>query len=1067
MYTSAYKECPRQSCGTVQIEQIHALCTPICNIATKSHACIVHSDRGRRKQDGSSVFDSLSRRFRHTQITTSYYPPWPERTASSTPRRTRSPPPCRRPGTFIHLSPNHLQPIRLATTQVKMPVSATIGVMRPLLGKLAALAGEEYSKLKGVKKQASFLEKELSAMNAALEKMELMDELDPVARDWRDHVREMSYDMENCIDDFVRQFGGGHAKQGFIKKTARRLKMLGQRHRIADRMEELKILALEANERRIRYKIDECNHNSSFVAIDPRVSAIYVEAAGLVGIDGPRKELVNLLTCTKENLKVVSIVGFGGLGKTTLAKQVYDEIRGYFGHTAFVSVSQRPNMIGLLNRIQLKLGMDRSSLAYEVQDIIDDLREYLTHKRYLIVLDDLWDQPTWNTISHAFPENANGGRVIVTTRVEDVASGACYSLPGCIYKMKPLDEKDSKKLFFRRVYGSEDEHPSRFEEISAEILKKCGGLPLAIITIASLLASRPERLREEWESIRNSLGTPFVLKPTLEGMRSILNLTYIHLPLHLRACFLHIGIYPEDREIERDDLVRQWLAEGFLGNLHGQDVDVVAKSSFNELVNRSLIQPGRTEYGELVSCRVHDMMLDLILSKCEEHNFVRVGCNYEEMARARDCKYKVRRISTNFTDGGAADETTSGTFASSLSLVRSLAHFGGSTYMPPLLHFKYLRVIRIEVLVSESFKFTHLLPVEMERQKIEPCNQTIDLTAISQLFQLRHLKVFSNVRHIKLPTEMQGLVHLDTLDLDCHRQLEIPSDIVHLPRLSHLIVSDKSKTKLPEGIRNMKTLRTLDGFELGWTSLEDIVGLGQLANLRWLRLIISDISNFQTAEIVALFSSIEMLQDLRYLHIDSNPIRFCPSDLLASQSNPSRRIKVVKLDYWRMPKVPKWILDLKCLSWLELNVEACTGEFHALGALPSLLHLQLKLWSIPKDSVVILSTGVFPVLEECTFYSESDVTAYLAFEAGAMPKLRGLGLLFNKDQWGGATPVGLEHLLSLERVDVTLCISHLFFEGGDVHATLRVTESVFGKCTRLHPSCPSIRVGLRTMSWWC
>ncbi|VAH23549.1 unnamed protein product [Triticum turgidum subsp. durum] len=341
-----------------------------------------------------------------------------------------------------------------------MPVSATIGVMRPLLGKLAALAGEEYSKLKGVKKQASFLEKELSAMNAALEKMELMDELDPVARDWRDHVREMSYDMENCIDDFVRQFGGGHAKQGFIKKTARRLKMLGQRHRIADRMEELKILALEANERRIRYKIDECNHNSSFVAIDPRVSAIYVEAAGLVGIDGPRKELVNLLTCTKENLKVVSIVGFGGLGKTTLAKQVYDEIRGHFGHTAFVSVSQRPNMIGLLNRIQLKLGMDRSSLAYEVQDIIDDLREYLTHKRYLIVLDDLWDQPTWNTISRAFPENANGGRVIVTTRVEDVASGACYNFPGCIYKMKPLDEKDSKKLFYRRVYGSEVEHPS-------------------------------------------------------------------------------------------------------------------------------------------------------------------------------------------------------------------------------------------------------------------------------------------------------------------------------------------------------------------------------------------------------------------------------------------------------------------------------------------------------------------------------------------------------------------------------------------------------------------------------
>jgi hypothetical protein len=136
-----------------------------------------------------------------------------------------------------------------------MSVSVTMGVMKPLLGKLATLAGDEYSKLNGVRKQASFLEKELSAMNAALEKMELMDELDPVAKDWRDHVREMAYDMENCIDDFMRQFGGGHAKTSFIKKTVRRLKMLQQRHLIANRMEELKDLALEANERRTRYTL--------------------------------------------------------------------------------------------------------------------------------------------------------------------------------------------------------------------------------------------------------------------------------------------------------------------------------------------------------------------------------------------------------------------------------------------------------------------------------------------------------------------------------------------------------------------------------------------------------------------------------------------------------------------------------------------------------------------------------------------------------------------------------------------------------------------------------------------
>ncbi|VAH11412.1 unnamed protein product [Triticum turgidum subsp. durum] len=240
-----------------------------------------------------------------------------------------------------------------------MSVSATMGVMKPLLGKLAALAGEEYKKLKGVKNQACFLEKELSAMNAALETMELMDELDAVAKDWRDQVREMSYDIENCIDDFERQFRAGHAKLGFIKKTARRLKMLGQYHRIADRMEKLKVLALEANDRRIRYNIDERKPN--YNDIDPRLSAIYVETSGLVGTDGPREDIVSLLTDTEEKLKVVSIVGFGGLGKTTLAKQVYNEIQWQFDCTTIVTVSQRHNMIKLLHRIQLKLRMDVSS----------------------------------------------------------------------------------------------------------------------------------------------------------------------------------------------------------------------------------------------------------------------------------------------------------------------------------------------------------------------------------------------------------------------------------------------------------------------------------------------------------------------------------------------------------------------------------------------------------------------------------------------------------------------------------------------------------------------------------
>lgn len=198
-----------------------------------------------------------------------------------------------------------------------------------MLGQLTTLLSEEYKMLTGVRRHASFLEDELSAMKALLDRMELMDKLDPSAKNWRDHIREMSYDMENWIDDFMHDIEGTHVKAGFVRKMVQRLRRLGRRHKIAKRIEELKVLAVEENARRERYKVDDCiNSSRGIVVVDPRMSAIYKDVACLVGIDGPKEELISWLTDSQKKLKVVSIAGFGGLGETTLAKQVYNEIGG-------------------------------------------------------------------------------------------------------------------------------------------------------------------------------------------------------------------------------------------------------------------------------------------------------------------------------------------------------------------------------------------------------------------------------------------------------------------------------------------------------------------------------------------------------------------------------------------------------------------------------------------------------------------------------------------------------------------------------------------------------------------
>ncbi|XP_037446114.1 disease resistance protein PIK6-NP-like [Triticum dicoccoides] len=151
-------------------------------------------------------------------------------------------------------------------------VSVTMGVVNPLIGKLTELLGEEYRKLTGVRRQVMFLKDELSSMKALLDKLELVDKLDPQAKDWRDHVREMSYDMENCIDDFMHDLEGADGKKGFVRKMAQRLRRLGRRHQIANQIEELKIHAIEENARCQRYNIDDSIHSSStVVAVDPRI----------------------------------------------------------------------------------------------------------------------------------------------------------------------------------------------------------------------------------------------------------------------------------------------------------------------------------------------------------------------------------------------------------------------------------------------------------------------------------------------------------------------------------------------------------------------------------------------------------------------------------------------------------------------------------------------------------------------------------------------------------------------------------------------------------------------------
>ncbi|KAL6659050.1 hypothetical protein ACP70R_003090 [Stipagrostis hirtigluma subsp. patula] len=183
-------------------------------------------------------------------------------------------------------------------------VSASKGVTGPLLDKLTKMMEDKCANLMGVSRDIVFLIDELCTISALLEHLEDTDDLNPLVKDWRNQVREMGYDIEDLIDDFMHPVENDDAKTGFINKIFHFINNLRARLESASKIKELKTRLKEINERRKRYKLGDCVvSSSSSVAVDPRLPALYREAANLVGVEGPREEIIKLLTDTDQQLK--------------------------------------------------------------------------------------------------------------------------------------------------------------------------------------------------------------------------------------------------------------------------------------------------------------------------------------------------------------------------------------------------------------------------------------------------------------------------------------------------------------------------------------------------------------------------------------------------------------------------------------------------------------------------------------------------------------------------------------------------------------------------------------------
>ncbi|KAL6875642.1 hypothetical protein ACP4OV_013155 [Aristida adscensionis] len=914
-------------------------------------------------------------------------------------------------------------------------VSASTGVMESLLGKLSSMLEKEYSRSKRVEKDMLFLRNELSSMNAVMIKHAASSEPDLQTKAWMKEVRELAYDIEDFIDAFM-----AHEEEkpyqptgikGFVVNSIRKLKELVSSSKVAEEMEELKNQVLEVSDRRKRYKLDDSTSMDTDAAIDPRLPALYAEIGGLVGIDGPMNEIIRMLTeegvgdGSGKQLKLVSIVGFGGLGKTTLANQVYQKLKVQFDSTCFVSVSQRPNLKKIL--VDLLSGLGPACNIWEDESqLINKIREFLREKRYLIIIDDIWSISAWEILKCALPENNLGSRIITTTRILDIGKICCSSFNGHIYQIKPLSDIDSRKLFFKRIFHTYDSCPSHLELLSKAILRKCGGLPLAILHIASLLATKSDT-EDEWQLVLNTIGSALENNPTLQGMKKILLLSFYDLPSHLKICLLYLSIYPEDYRITTKSLIRRWIAEGFIAEERGKRLDQVAHGYFNNLINRSMIIPVDIGYdGHVKICQVHDMVLNIIKYMSAEENFVTIidGSQCGELPK------KIRRLSLQFTD---SEDVVLGTAITSQYFLRTLRIFGFTKQIPSFSNFRALRVLDLGYCER------------LENHHVE---------CVCRMFQLRYLIIHSKSVS-ELPEQIGNLQHLEVLNVKFCSIEELPTSVVQLRKLVCLYVS---AVKLPNRIGNMQCLEELSHVCVPSHSMQLVQELGQLRKLRNLGITVEEPSVVKDGARYRelLLSSIYQLgrHNLESFSLDYRGHEDFILDTSIGSCFTLQRLRKFIIEK-PLSMVPKWMSTLGNLTHLELYISRMeASDIDIFKGMSTLLFLRLVLTRQAPGGRVVIDDKGFKFLKE--FHLLCFICGmWLVFAPGAMPKLQRYHLTFKLQEPQSDCDdfsFGLKNLANLKHVSVVIVPS------GATNVDTSIEKNAIRNAMDEHPNKPTVEI---------
>ncbi|XP_057744609.1 putative disease resistance RPP13-like protein 1 [Arachis stenosperma] len=833
-------------------------------------------------------------------------------------------------------------------------------------------------------------------------------------REWLDSLRDALYTADDLLDRvFIK--AQIHSK---VRTRLRRFLNLSGREMVT-KIEEVveRIEDLERRKDSLGLK-DIPTGSSSW-----RPPSTSLVKGNVIGRDGDKQALIKMLNDNDDhNLSVISIVGMGGVGKTTLAQWLYNnkDLMDGVDMKAWICVSEHFDVVETTKNV-IK-GISSGVCSLDGFDLLQQhLKEKLSDKKFFIVLDDVWseDADMWNSFITPFQHGTKGSTILLTTRKVNVGRIVRHYNS---YPLKELSDDYCWSIFADNASFPESNGSLELEGIGRKIIERCDGLLLAAETLGRLL--RSERRVEEWNKILSSDIWEFSV--TNSKIVPALLLSYHHLPTHLKRCFVYCSLYPKDHKLDKDELILLWMAEDLLQQPRGgQTLEEVGCECFDDLASRLFFKQVENNHEKYFV--MHDLMHDLATFIAGDHY-----CRFSELGEKEEMSILTRHLSM--------DHPISKKFYSSnkIESLRTFLYIKYGNFFSNkestrltcriLSKNKYLRVLCLDYLtifpdsmakliqlryLDLSSSFIQVLPrslcnlCNLQTLKLEDCSMLTMLpSSLGELIYLCYLDL-SKTAIRTLPESLCKLCNLQRLKLGyCSQLTMLPSGMSNLVNLRHLDIRDTPLKEMPKRMGKLKQLHILSKFVVGKQEDNGIQELGGISNLHG-SLEIENLENVVDA------NEARSARIIDKKHIEDLLLKWSSGDDMVSNTHidekdilhglqPHTGLKNLTVDGYKGKMFPDWLGHSSYNNMTSVSLFGCENccMLPSLGQLPSLKSLHIErfdqLKSIGKEfyknegDQYSSPIAPFPSLESLEFWDMACWEEWHLPDSEAFPQLKSL-----------------------------------------------------------------------------